>query len=342
VVTAVVRPGSWAAAQEWDPRVRLLECRMDRWPPSAPWAEARRARAEQVDVVHSHMTRADNHGLAMRLLAGVPSVATAHAHTVHPHWRLHDHVIAVSETTRSFHLARNRVRPSRISTVFGMIPIENYDPIDPVERRALRSHFGAADSDLVIGMLAHIHPRKGPDLLIEALPRVLERLGPAVRVVFAGEGSPEYVGGLEARAQALGVADRIAFVGIRTDVARTVDAYDILCLPSRQEAFSVAILESMAMRRPFVATRVGGSGEFVPPDGPAGLLIPPENVEALADALVDVASLPAEERAAMGARGRRFVDGNFTVESQIPRIEAVLRRVVSGGRGQGSHAADHP
>ncbi|MFM7320046.1 MAG: glycosyltransferase family 4 protein [Armatimonadota bacterium] len=339
-VTAVVRPGSWAAAQAWDARVRVHECRMDRWPPAALLAEARRARAEEVDIVHSHMTRADNHGLALRLLAGVPSVATAHAHTVHPHWRLHDHVIAVSETTRSFHLARNRVRPGRISTVFGMIPIERYAPISEDERRGVRAEFGAADDDLVIGMLAHIHPRKGPDLLVEALPSLRARLGSKVRVVMAGEGSPEMLQSLAARAEALGVREQLAFVGIRTDVARTVAAYDILCLPSRQEAFSVAILESMAMRRPFVATLVGGSGEFVPADGPAGVLIPPENVARLADALVELASLPAAERAAMGARGRRFVEANFTVASQVPRIEAVLRQVASRrGRPRSSDQA---
>lgn len=331
-VTAVVRPGSWAAAQTWDARVRVHECRMDRWPPAALLAEARRARAGGVDIVHSHMTRADNHGLALRLLAGVPSVATAHAHTVHPHWRLHDHVIAVSETTRSFHRARNRVRPDRITTVFGMIPIERYAPISEYERRAVRAEFGAGDNDLVIGMLAHIHPRKGPDLLVEAMPAVLERFGETVRVVMAGEGTPEMLRRLAERAEALGVREHLAFAGIRTDVARTVAAYDILCLPSRQEAFSVAILEAMAMRRPFVATLVGGSGEFVPADGPAGVLIPPEDVGRLADALVELAMRPAVDRDAMGTRGRRFVEENFTVASQVPRIEAVLRRVVSERR----------
>jgi glycosyltransferase involved in cell wall biosynthesis len=329
-VTVVGRTGSWLLDQEWPGNVRLIASDMDRWPLSRPLAMARQAKAEGVDVFHSHMTRADNYGLALRAFTGIPSVCTAQAHTRHPHWFLHDHVIAVSDSTREFHRRTNWVPNQRMTTIHNLVAPSRY-PLEALSRRdALRAEFGAAPGDLVFGVLAHIHPRKGQDLLVETMPALRAATGGKFRVVLAGEESPvSFSNTLRSRAAQLGVAEHLQFAGVRTDIADTLAAFDIACLSSRAEAFSVALLEAMMMQRPYVATLVGGATEFTPPDGPAGWLVPPDNVERLTGALLEAIGTPAAERVAMGERGRAFVLSRYTAEIAVPRIEGVLWDVVA-------------
>lgn len=329
-VTVVGRTGSWLLDQDWPDDIRLIASDMDRWPLSKPLAMARQAQADGVDVFHSHMTRADNYGLALRAFTGIPSVSTAQAHTRHPHWFLHDHVIAVSDSTRAFHRRVNWVPDKRMATIHNLVAPSRYPLEAASARETLRAEFGAAPDDLVFGVLAHIHPRKGQDLLVEAMPALRDATGGRFRVVLAGEESPvAFSDTLRSRAAELGVAEHLHFAGVRTDIAETLAAFDIASLSSRAEAFSVALLEAMMMQRPYVATLVGGATEFTPPDGPAGWLVPPDNVEHLSAAMREAIQTPASERAAMGQRGRAFVLSRYTAEIAIPRIENVLRDVVA-------------
>ncbi len=327
-VTVVGRTGSWLLDQQWPSNIRLVASDMDRWPLSRPREMARRAKADGVDVFHSHMTRADNYGLMLRLLSGIPSVCTAQAHTRHPHWFLHDHVIAVSDSTRAFHRRTNHVPESRLSTVHNLVDPARYPLTALGSRDRVRAEFGANPDDTVVGVLAHIHPRKGQDLLVEAMPALRDATGGKFRVVLAGEESPkEYSDRLRRRAAELGVGEKLHFAGIRTDIAETLAAFDIACLSSRAEAFSVALLEAMMMQRPYVATLVGGATEFTPPDGPAGWLVPPDNVDKLSEALVQAAGTSREARRSMGERGRQFVLAHYTADILVPRIEDILQTV---------------
>jgi len=220
-----------------------------------------------------------------------------------------------------------------MTTVHNLVDPARYRRVSESDRSRVRAEFGASDDDWVVGVLAHIHPRKGQDLLVEAMPALRDAVGGKLRVVLAGESSPaDYSESLRQRASQLGVEGNLHFAGVRTDIAATLAAFDIACLPSRAEAFSVALLEAMLMERPFVATTVGGAGEFTPPDGPAGWQVPPENSIALADALVQATCTPAAERDAMGKRGRRFVLDRYTAATAIPRIEEVLRKVAASRR----------
>ena len=135
---------------------------------------------------------------------------------------------------------------------------------------------------------------------------------------------------MEARAWALGVADRVHFLGRRTDAAAVAAACDVFALPSRSEGFSVAMLEAMVAARPVVAADVGGVWEGLAARGgrPAGgWIVPRRDADALAAALREVVAgvrAGAPEVRARAAEAAWRAANWFTTERMIDGYEAVL------------------
>lgn len=155
--------------------------------------------------------------------------------------------------------------------------------------------------------------------LIEVLARV-RRVLPA-RLVLVGDG-PERAT-VEELARARGVADAVAFVGPRPDVAAELPHADAFLLPSVTESFGVAALEAMSAGVPVVAYRVGGLPDVV---GDAGMLVEPFDVGAFAEAVAAIVGDP-ERRTALGAAARARAVARFDRARILDRWEAYLRRV---------------
>ena len=153
--------------------------------------------------------------------------------------------------------------------------------------------------------VARQYPRKHVADLLRALPQV-RRAVPSAHAVIVGDG-PEHAA-LLALAAELELGHAVQLLGAIADddaVARWYRHADVFCLPSVQEAFGIVFLEAMASGLPVVATRAAAIPEVVP-DGQAGLLVPPGDVDALADALTTLLREPAR-RAAYGACGQAHV-----------------------------------
>ena len=153
--------------------------------------------------------------------------------------------------------------------------------------------------------VARQYPRKHVADLLRALPQV-RRAVPSAHAVIVGDG-PEHAA-LRALAAELGLGHAVQLLGAIADddaVARWYRHADVFCLPSVQEAFGIVFLEAMASGLPVVATRAAAIPEVVP-DGQAGLLVPPGDVDALAAALTTLLREPAR-RAAYGACGQAHV-----------------------------------
>lgn len=198
----------------------------------------------------------------------------------------------------------------------------------PVDRAAARERLcaetGAPAGAVLVGAAGHVSPRKGFDLLLEALAR--EELSGAWAVV-AGAGPA--LGGLKERAAGLGVADRVAWLGHREDVPRVLAGCDLFALPSRSEGMANVMLEAMSVGTPVVAAGVGGVHDAIGANGrpPAGWTVPPGDSAALARALAEAASLLARDPAAVRARvdeaGWR-VENRFGVERMVDHAASVL------------------
>ncbi|NOZ77746.1 MAG: glycosyltransferase family 4 protein [Acidobacteria bacterium] len=173
---------------------------------------------------------------------------------------------------------------------------------------------------LFLGRLA---PEKGLDLAVRTLARLTDRF-PDVRLTVAGQG-PERPGA-EALARALGVFDRVEFLGWVPphDVPALLDASTLLLMPSRMEGLGIAAIEAAHRARPVVASRTGGLPEVIK-DGITGLTVPPGDVPGLALAVGRLLAGP-DLAAALGAAARRHVRSAFPVTSYADAYAALYRR----------------
>jgi glycosyltransferase involved in cell wall biosynthesis len=144
---------------------------------------------------------------------------------------------------------------------------------------------------------------------------------PSAHAVFVGvdlERGGEYQRELERTAERLGVRDRVVFAGRIEDAGRLLADVDVLALPSWTEGLPLVVLEAMARRRAVVATPVGGTPEVVV-DGVTGLLVPPRDPDALADALRRLLA-DAPLRARMGDAGYERVQARFSADAMTGRV----------------------
>jgi glycosyltransferase involved in cell wall biosynthesis len=171
--------------------------------------------------------------------------------------------------------------------------------------------------------VAELTPRKGIDILLEALTFVWRR-HPGVECHLFGDGDAAPVlRELADRVDTRG--NRIVFHG---HVARPYDqlfAYDVFVLPSRSDNQPIAAIEAMLARRPVVATDVGGLGELVH-DGRCGWVVPPEDASALAAALIAAVDAGPAERERLGEVGETFARREFDIESAVDAMRRLYAR----------------
>ena len=330
-VTVVCRHGAWIRQQlESDSiGVEIVESELDRW----PFDELRRVsaivRRRDVDVVHTHMSRAHAFGALLRWFGSVPSVATAQCRHIQLHWMLNDYVIAASEATRRYHRKYNLVGGRRIGTIHNFIDDRRFTDVASGTRSRVRSSLGLRDENLLLGIVGDVTERKGLIHLVGALPQILEK-APQARLLVIGKEDKAYVERVRATGEQLGVSNNVLWLGSRDDVPEILAALDLFVLPTLEETMPLSVLEAMAAGLPVVATRVGGIPECVD-NGVTGLLVPPADEDPLAETISMLLGNPLL-RQAFGEAGQARIGEYFSLESQVSRIETVLANVARGRR----------
>jgi glycosyltransferase involved in cell wall biosynthesis len=188
----------------------------------------------------------------------------------------------------------------------GATPEKTQVQPNAVDSDAFRPRLTARKGPPRIAFVGRLIQNKGPQYLMAAIPRLVER-EPAAEFWFVGDGPMRAC--LEETAQNLGVAENVRFLGVRQDVAGLLNESDIFVRPSLMEGMPLTVLEAMACGLPVVATPVGGTAELVT-EGKTGLLVPPRNVDALTTALQRLIDSP-QLRAELGANGRRLVEKDY-------------------------------
>jgi glycosyltransferase involved in cell wall biosynthesis len=273
-------------------------------------------RAERADVVHTHCSVPGAVGRVAAWLAGVPVVVhTVHGFHFHEDmpalrrapWLLAEKALGLLTDTL---LTQNR-GDLALAERHGIGPrgrrgrIGNGIDLERFRRRAPRS-IGNTDGAPVVTCVARFEPVKNHALLLEMTARVV-RSGTPLRLRLVGTGELE--GALRARAEALGIAPVVEFLGYREDIPAILEGSDVAVLTSFKEGMPRAVLEAMAMELPVVATRVPGTREAIR-HGYTGFALPPDDVEGLASALGQLLRDPAL-RAAMGTRARQVAEAEF-------------------------------
>ena len=283
-------------------------------------------RREGVQLIHTHLSTASLLGSWAARLAGIPAVATVHGLNSRVCFTWARAIIAVSNAVRQ-HLVAQGMPPERITVVHNGVDLRTLSR--PDEGGALRSRWGLPEGAPVLIAVGRLAPAKGHRDLLEAVAMLVsEPRWDELRLLVVGTGT--LLSALQREAARQGVDDRVIFCGFQRDVLPFLQAADIFVLPSIQEGLSLAALEAMALSKPVVACRVGGTPEVVV-DGETGLLVAPGQPAELAKALENLLADPGEARA-MGAAGRWRVQEAFDVEQTVTKIEAIYRGLIAGER----------
>jgi glycosyltransferase involved in cell wall biosynthesis len=226
-------------------------------------------------------------------------------------------MIALTEAERDDHLVRGVGWKDRFAVVPSGIDLERFHRVAGI-RGARPNGFGCPPEAVVVGSVGWLTEVKGHRILIEAAARVKAE-HPRLHVVIVGSGNLREE--LTASAAARGVGDRVHLLGERKDIPECLAAMDVFALPSLNEGMGRALVEAMAAGRPVVATRVGGVLAIVD-DGRTGLLVPPGDPEALADALERLLSCPQWAKE-LGAAASQAISERFGVPAMVRAVEAV-------------------
>jgi glycosyltransferase involved in cell wall biosynthesis len=235
--------------------------------------------------------------------------------------RLATHVVAVSDAVAETAVALG-ARRDRVTVIPNGVDVERFAAArpDPIVR--------GENGTPVVGSVGCLAARKDYPNLFEALA-VLDRRGRRFRAVVVGEGKERDA--LEQQVLRLGLADRVRFLGERSDVERLLPGMDVFVLASREEGIPNALLEAMAAARPAVATAVGGTPEVME-DGRTGWLVPPGDPQALAEALEAALGDPAEA-ARRGAAAQHVARERLSIQAMVERHQAFYLTAVDE-RGQ--------
>ncbi|MGE5175028.1 MAG: glycosyltransferase [Hyphomicrobiales bacterium] len=299
------------------------------WDLGAVLAIAALHRSLRPDVVHWHAARAHAIGAMASLLAPGPRRVLSRRVDFpvrrSPGSRLLyalpiDAILAISHGVAEA-LIRSGVDGTAIRVVPSGIDLAPYDA--PFDRAAARSRHGLAEDDVLALNVAALAPHKSQTTLLRAAAAARARV-PALRVWIVGEGPLRAA--LEAEHRALDLGDAVRILGFREDVVDLLRSADLFVISSYLEGLGTSILDAMAAGLPVAGTRVGGIPEAVR-DGESGLLVPPRDSEALADAMVRLALDPSLRRR-MGERGRALAR-EHTADRTEERTRAIYEEVLA-------------
>ncbi len=235
--------------------------------------------------------------------------------------RFTDLSLAVSQGVRDYLVREIGLDPARVRVVPNGVDIAAIDAAraGPEVRREL----GLPEGLPVLGLVGRLdHWGKGHKELFTAMASLKDRYPCHALIVGGGRREEEIKQG----AESLGLAGQVHFLGSRRDVPDLLHAMDIFVLPSYSEGVSLALLEAMAAGLPVIATAVGGNPEVVT-DGETGLLIPPRDAGALAQALARLLGDPTFAKK-LGENARHHVEANYSLERLGQEINEIYDELV--------------
>jgi len=275
-------------------------------------------RRERPAIVHLHLLKARGLGGVAAKLSGVPLVIeTMHGHLLRGYYGpaktrlilaieraigrwIADVVIAISERQRQELLNWGIAPPEKIRVVPIGLELEHFVE-GPKDSGSLRQELGIDEHTFLLGAVGRLIPIKGHGILLQAVKLLTPVMGERLMVILVGDGPLR--NHLEADADRLRIRHLVRFLGWRDDMTRVYSDLDVIVQPSFNEGTPVAVIEAMAARRPVVATRVGGIPDVVE-DGRSGLLVPPGDPPAVAEAILRLWRDPGLRRQ-MGEEGCR-------------------------------------
>jgi len=328
-----------------DAQVRLLPCLRQAIAPLWDLITIFRLRsfmrAQRIDLVHTHSSKAGILGRAAAVLAGVPTVV----HTVHgwsfndtqPVWlrRLYvslerlaahftDRLVVVSARDQERGLAQGIGRREQYDVIHSGIELERFRHPSR-DRESVRRELGIEPGQLLVGTVACLKPQKAPLDFVRAADAAY-RKNPRLRFVIAGDGELEPT--VRELIGELGLEDVVQLLGWRRDVVELLHAMDVFLLTSLFEGLPRAVLQAMAAGTPVIATAVDGTPEVVR-DRETGLLVPPSRPDAAALGVLELAQ-DEELRRHCVREARQALGRGFDIRFMVTHLDRLYLTLLEG------------
>jgi len=285
----------------------------------------------EIAVIHAHEFYMSMIGTLVSRATGIPLVVTVHGKSYYPDKRRRRAacrmmaagaaaLVTVSEDLCRFFCQTTGTPLARVRVIYNGINLRGGSAARRNNVELLESA-GIPREAKIVGAVGNLYPVKGHLDLIRATRTILKHL-PTTHVVILGRGTLHDA--LVAEAEALGIRDRIHLLGYREDVKEWLGAMDVFTMPSLSEGLPLSLLEAMAAGVPPVVTKVGGMPEVVQ-DSVTGFIVPPGNVEALADRLSFLLGNPSLATK-MGVASRERILDQFTMDRMAAEYRAVYRQ----------------
>ena len=184
------------------------------------------------------------------------------------------------------------------------------------EIREKRLALGWPPEESLVGTVARLHRQKGIPTLLEAAPLLLAAV-PDTKVVVVGEGPLGQR--LRKKVRRQGLQEKFLFLGERKDAVELLSLFDVFVLPSLWEGLPFVLIEAASLRKPIVATAVDGIAEVVE-NGKTGLLVPPQNPGALADAIIDLLR-DRQKAARLAANAKSIIPSRFPLRRMVEQTQ---------------------
>jgi len=294
-------------------------------------------RALGIQLVHTHGKGPGLYGRLAAWWTGVPAVHTFHGiHYGGYPWlgqklylalerrlcRLTRAIINVSASQEAEGLSLRLFQPFQSAVVVNGIDFEELDGIIATAS-IRRESLGLTADDLVLGCVTRFDPIKRVETLLRAFELLAPRIPRLTLLLVGGGGEEERIRRLAAK---MGLRKQVIFTGFLENSLRIYPALDLYVATSLKEGLPLSLVEAMGASLPVVATDVPGHRDVVV-HGETGLLVPPDNPAALADAITSLLADP-ERRRRLGEAGRRRVLKEFGVEVMVHGTAEVYRRCV--------------
>ncbi len=285
----------------------------------------------KIDVIHAQTRVTQVMATCLSKLTGKPFVSTCHgffqprlSRRIFPCWG--QKVIAISEAV-SEHLRKDfGVDSKKVVLIRNGIDLENFPLVSFQTKEIKRRAFGLTDEPIV-GIIARLSSVKGHDVLIEAMKKVVAEF-PKAKLLVVGEGSLEKK--FKSMVEAFKLSENVCFYPVVNQSLEMLSLFDVFVMPSRQEGLGLSVMEAQAAGLPVVASKVGGLPTLID-DGVTGLLVPPENPDVLAEAILLLLRNKDKARE-MGERARSFIQKEFSAERMVEETIKVYREMVIRGK----------
>lgn len=233
-------------------------------------------------------------------------------------------IIADAEFIRGCQIQDNFTNPNKLSVIYNGVNLERFGKADSDQRSQILSKFNIPSDSSIIVTIAKCIPEKGLNYFLEAVKTIIATR-PNSFFFIVGDGPKQ--SDLERQAQALGIKHNVIFAGLRVDTEVFLSVADVFVLLSVwEEAFAFSLLEAAASGCPIVGSRIGAIPESVQ-DGVTGILVPPRDSEAAADAILKLLNDDAL-RLEMGMAARKRVEENFSLEQWVNKTIEVYEKAI--------------